>query len=364
MRVLVVSPIYPPEIGGPASYVPALARTLGKNHKVTVITFCRQTPIQSSHNYRLIHIPLTRFGFLRQMNLLAQIIRAAWSADVIYAQGSITVGLASFLSAKLFRKPVVLKFVGDELWENYRYQKTKQASLENFYQRSLSPKFLTWLHRLVLRRANRLVVPSEYLKNFLTDIHKVDVDKITVINNPVRLPKLSQLKRSNNRLVTVGRLVPWKHVREVVKAVARVHSTHKYELEIIGDGPQRVSIKRLITKLKADKYIHLTGRLSKNKTIKRIASSRGLILLSEYEGQSHVLLEAMLTGTPIIASDHPANQELVGDLGVTIPVSVKRLAEALQALPEATSVSPTQKANHGWKAHLEALLTQFEMVRK
>src|SRR5690606_14044930 len=124
---------------------------------------------------------------------------------------------------------------------------------------------------------------------------------------------------------------------------------------IVGDGPERSNLMKLITKLKAEKFISLIGSLSKEKTHIKIAESQALILWSTYEGQSHVLIESMILGTPVIASDITPNRELIDMHAGTLVENYDALVKVLSIdnfnMAEADSVAKY----HSWNNHLHQL---------
>ncbi|MGN0522458.1 MAG: glycosyltransferase, partial [Eubacterium sp.] len=102
--------------------------------------------------------------------------------------------------------------------------------------------------------------------------------------------------------VTMGRLFPEKNHENLIKAFARINNEHpETALYIIGDGPLRAPLRRLIENLKLDKKVFLTGNMSNPFALLKRCSC--FILPSYHEGLPMVLLEARTLGLPIIVSD-------------------------------------------------------------
>ena len=155
MRIVIPTPIMPPQIGGPATYVSQLAREWGGEHEITVLTFTQHpTPIKG---VRMVVIPvfLHRFGtLLRQTTLAIKLTRSAITADVIYAQGPIVVGMASVIIGKIVNKPVFIKFVGDIAWEEAERRGVTNQDLQGFLARRDHPfavRLLQWLQSQSLK---------------------------------------------------------------------------------------------------------------------------------------------------------------------------------------------------------------------
>src|SRR5690606_17236751 len=116
----------------------------------------------------------------RQLRLLKNVLTAAKGTDVIYAQGTVTVGYACLKAKKLLKKRLVLKFVGDEVWENYRKNPKHTDSLETFYENQKKENQILTIHREVLNGADAIVTPSQYLKEFLVKYHHIKEEKIHI----------------------------------------------------------------------------------------------------------------------------------------------------------------------------------------
>ena len=107
MRILLTTPIFPPEIGGPATYTHEVSgRLMKKGHQVRVVTFTDAE--LEAKDIEIIPVRLS-YGLLgslrRQLRLFLTILRAARDMDLLYAQGAVVVGLSSLVVGKLLKKP-------------------------------------------------------------------------------------------------------------------------------------------------------------------------------------------------------------------------------------------------------------------
>ena len=144
------------------------------------------------------------------------------------------------------------------------------------------------------------------------------------------------------RLVFVGRLAAVKGVPVVLEALAKVRETHPdASLTLVGDGSERPQIEARIAELGLDDAVHLTGYLSQSGVAEELAGSDIFVLPSFAEGVPVVLMEAMATGLPVVATRIAGIPELVehGVNGhVVAPGDAEALAGALSELlddPEA-----------------------------
>jgi glycosyltransferase involved in cell wall biosynthesis len=307
MKVLIVSPNFPPEAGGPAKYSAELLERLPKaGIGVNVLSFTRGEFLQTD----LITLVSVRSPFLvRQFNFLLHLLNLTKKADTLLILEPLVVGITSVFLGRVFNRRSVLKFVGDPCWEEERRQGKTSEDLYSFFrsgQHLINWRY--WLSFLSLCAANVVITPSVHLKSFLCQFYRIPEDKIKVIYNSVELTK-DKVPKKDIDFIFVGRLVPWKNVDLIIKAIKEVDR----KLVIVGDGPEEGKLKNLVCKLNLEGKISFLGQVSQEQTQRLIRKSKFLVLSSEYEGLSHVILEAMSGGTVVIASNIPGNDEVVVD---------------------------------------------------
>ncbi len=139
---------------------------------------------------------------------------------------------------------------------------------------------------------DRIICQSIDMKeDLLANIPRIE-NKIRVINNPVPTFQKKNLFREN--YICVGRLSKQKNFDLAIKAFA---STNKI-LNIYGIGPEEKKLKKLISNLNC-KNVIIHGFVED--IIDKISSSKGLVVTSNFEGFSNVIIEALACGTPIIS---------------------------------------------------------------
>lgn len=134
-------------------------------------------------------------------------------------------------------------------------------------------------------------------------------------------------------IVWVGRFDPIKGFEEMLSAFAGIRSTRRIQLVLVGDGPYRPTIERLI----ADQQ--LTGRvvlLGERTDVPAILKAADLFLFcSRTEGLPTALLEAMAAGLAVVATDIPGCRDLIqhGETGILVKKgSIRAITEAIEAL--------------------------------
>jgi glycosyltransferase involved in cell wall biosynthesis len=105
------------------------------------------------------------------------------------------------------------------------------------------------------------------------------------------------------------------------------------DLLIVGDGPERENLERLVAEYNLQMRVHFTGSLSHEAVIAALKTADLFVLNSIYEGLPHVLLEALAVGLPIVATRIGGTPEVVVDgvNGRLTPISnIPQLTQTIQ----------------------------------
>jgi glycosyltransferase involved in cell wall biosynthesis len=326
MEILITTGIFPPDIGGPATYVPTIAKALAeRGHQVTVLTTSEPENLQwddSIYPFFVSRINRRQKIWLRSLKCIAEILRLGRAADVIYANG---VYFEAAIASKFLRKPLVMKIVGDEAWERSVRRGWTKNNFEDFQQRcqSWQAELLKRHRSWVVRQANKVIVPSQYLANWIVK-WGVPTERIAVIYNAAEIPDgvepLPIPLKTPIKAVTVGRLVPWKQVDGLIEALREIP---ELGLVVVGDGPERPRLERIAQELGVSGRVYFAGQRSKKETLSLMAACDLFVLNSTYEGLPHTVLEAMALGLPVIATAVGGTPEVVqdGETGLLVPLN-------------------------------------------
>ncbi|MGB0630565.1 MAG: glycosyltransferase family 4 protein [Alphaproteobacteria bacterium] len=333
-RLLIVTGIFPPDHGGPSTYVPAMASALSKDFEILAVVTGSDVSGYDDAGYPFPVIRILRSApkLLRLPKTVFLLRRLARDADIVYLNGMVLEGV---VACKLLRRrPVAVKVVGDRIWEMARNASATDGTIEAFQQ---TPGSLKWrfLHRLqawYTGRADRTIVPSRYLAGIVSG-WGIPESKIDCIYNAVTRADPAPERNETWDIVTVCRLVPWKGLEALIDVAAK----NDWRTRIVGDGPLRGDLLQRIERLGAADKIELVGEVAQDAVLPLMCASKVFVLNSSYEGLPHVVLEAMHAGTAVIATDVGGTGEVVkdGNTGRLVPEGDRdKLESAIRSLLE------------------------------
>jgi glycosyltransferase involved in cell wall biosynthesis len=322
MKVLLTSGIYPPDIGGPATYIPKFANYLsGRNSDVKVVSLQPAGEIEPNKSYRL-RLVKRRFFPVRLLNTILVVLVQSFKSDRIFSNG---LYLEAAIAARIFKKPAVAKIVGDPLWERARNKQETNLTLKEFQSARLSLRnyLLRRIYRFTFNSFSIVTCPSEELVE-IVKLWGVS-SPVVFIPNGVMIPDKS-LNEKDFDLIYVGRLVPWKNVDLLIQLTADL----KLRTVIIGGGPEAPKLVSLASSLSADCLF--TGELDKPEVLDYLHRAKIFALLSQYEGLSFALLEAMAVGLPTLVSNTPGNLAVVSDNCDSLVVDLNQLTDSYPSI--------------------------------
>ena len=327
MRIAVLPGIWPPDVGGPATHGPELARFLiDRGHSVQVVTMASAPPTERP-------CPVTTVDRgrpfpIRYGELTVRAAAAARAADVVYASSTYAAAAAASVAA---RRPLVVKLVSDPAYERARRWRLFDGTLEEFQQAGGARlAALTRARTGALRRARALIVPSRYLAAVARG-WGLDSGRLHVIPNPA--PAVETTAATERRgLVFAGRLTRQKAMHVALDALAYVPAT---SLTIIGEGPERARLERHAHDAGLNGRVRFAGSLPRQEVLEALAGAEAAVLSSDWENFPHAAVEALAVGTPLVATDVGGVAEVVSDgvNGLLVPPgSPEAFGQALQRL--------------------------------
>jgi glycosyltransferase involved in cell wall biosynthesis len=316
MRILQLAKYYWPRSGGMERVVQGLAEgAAALGHQVEVVAV--QT-LDRPYELRRQRSSITRafsFGALGSEEIAPGYIAAAWKrADIIHVHHPHPLAdLACVLRAR--RTPIVV---------------TQHADARRGLYRPLI--------RMVLRRARAVVVPSRAHVALSTELTGLE-SKVEVI--PFGIDERRWMfvppppPDSAPRAIFIGRLVPFKGVDFLLRALERVPDLR---LDVVGTGPEMPRLRTLAQALAVSDRVRWWGEYPDDDLPRRMADADFLVLpsVTVEEMFGLVVLEAMAAGRPVITTALPSAVREVnvpGTTGLEVPLrDVGALAQALDTL--------------------------------
>jgi glycosyltransferase involved in cell wall biosynthesis len=317
MKIIQISPYFPPHVGGVEYHIKELADGLAKRgHQVTVASSCgrwtgemvripsldlfyspipiRLPKLQADIYHS--HIPSPIFGFMFRHKTPHVI---TYHNDVV-------------LPSRINCRPVPRKFA---------------EAVEKASERLVRP---------ALDRAEMIVATTmSYART--SPILQDYIEKVRVVPNAVNVSLYSRASEKENYVLYAGRMVGYKGIAALIHAMRDVQKTVDLDLVLAGDGPDRSRLEEMAARLGV--RARFTGRLERSMFIETISRAEMLVLptKSRLEAFGIVLLEAMACETPVLAFDTPGVNE-VAKSGGCVYSSREELSELIVKLHESEAL--------------------------
>jgi len=315
MKILIATGIYPPEIGGPATYAHVLGHKLAwPDTYISVVTF--STAPSSPDDSERIHYKVVRV--VRGRNKIWNRVKFLWTVykllrkdrhDIIYTLDWFAVGFPVALVAKWHGIPYVVRVGGDYLWEQrYLESGQKPITLADFYKREIHRQWryrvFFWLIRWVLSGAAHVVFNSDRQRELCEKHYGLANWKTSTIYNPV--PGITVLHRDTlperNDFVFWGRFIVMKNLDTLVRAFAKAKFPKEYTLTLIGDGPRKKEIVALVSELGIKDRVNIIDTMPRGEAWDRVKDSRALVVPSWTDISPNIVYEALAMGLPALVT--------------------------------------------------------------
>jgi glycosyltransferase involved in cell wall biosynthesis len=314
MNVLVVSGIWPPDVGGPASHAPEVAEfLLGRGHSVEVVTTADAPP--EPREYPVRWASREHRAGVRHLMAASLIRERARKNDVVYSTGMLG---RTALGCATARRPFVAKLTQDPAFE--RALRRGQFSGDPVeFQSSSQARLLRAARDRELRCAAQVLCPSGFLAGLVRG-WGIPEERISVLPNPTPpVPALPEPEPHERPLLAfAGRMTAPKALGVALQAVAMVPEV---DLELAGDGDERAALEAQARELGLDGRVRFLGSLSRDEVLALFRRADAALLSSAWENFPHTLVEALAVGTPAIATSVGGVPEIVtdGENGLLVP---------------------------------------------
>jgi glycosyltransferase involved in cell wall biosynthesis len=333
MKIAMFTDAYKPRVNGVAVAVDTFARALRKaGHEVMVVCPLYEAP-QSDYAYqepdgvRVLRVPSLRFPLSKEdrvarFDKLLRVTRAvdAFAPEVIHVHSEAILGEHGFYYAKLRHLPLIYTF--QTLWEQYvgYYVRFMPECVTRFIARRLM--------KLFLRRADLIIVPTPQIEDVVRgykikrpvrllptgidpDEFQISTDEATRFRSKMeeRYPAL----RGQKILLFVGRITQEKNVIFLMDMLPLVlKKCPETVLVVAGNGPELPQLKKICQERKLDGRCIFPGYLSRREIALAYAVADIFVFPSLTETQGLVTIEAMYSGTPVVAIGSMGTRMVMG----------------------------------------------------
>jgi len=248
-------------------------------------------------------------------------------------------------------------------------------------ERCVDPWKRRWhfiIDRYLAKHSQSITTNSEGVRDFYA-AHGLDPMQFEIIPNGVtthsgettttsrtreEVLSESSLDPQRKMILAVGRLWPQKRIRDLIWAGELIATIRDdVTLLIVGDGPERDELLRHRDAVSQVEHVRFAGQREDVPDL--LAHANAFWIASEYEGQSNAVIEAMLAGVPVIASDIPGNRDLVIDDETGWLFELGNEAELVQKTNEMLNDSESiTRVTNAAKHRIETEFTIDAMVRR
>ena len=376
MKILLLSQFFSSTKGGGENVFSLIAKKLAENdHKVWVITNkIQDEEYQNIEGIKIIFVPPTLDyrgglppGFLDNLSYSFNAFKKGSKLikkeeiDIIHSNNFAPALAGSFLSFFSHKPHIttihdVFSLCGKNYWKKWGSQ--NNVSKINV---ALAPFFEKLLIKLNLKGIHTVSEASR------DDLIQFGAKKpIFVVPNSIDRRSLTKSEVNPFQLVYIGRLVFYKNLEVVIKAIKIVKNEFpKIKLIIVGGGPHRAPLENLVNELQLQENIEFVGFTSEEKKTFILASSNSLVFPSLCEGFGLVILEAFSQQKPVLVSNVKPLSDIINHekTGFVIsPHDEKEWADRIMQVIK-NSEKTHQMGLDGQK-ELEAKYNPKEMIKK
>ena len=316
------------EGGGAERMMVNLANQFVKNHTVDLVLATKSGPYVSlvSEKVNIVDLEISFFNpFV--IYRLAKYLKYRRPISILSAM---TYPNIAVLLARMFSGTSTKVIISE------RVAMGVQSQNSTALKEKLKPLFAKHIYKY----SEGIVAISNGVAENLAEIVKFKRDKITTIYNPVitessfsNFPKPRHPFYGEGRKVILGagRLVPQKDFKTLIEAFHLLSEDKSLYLIILGEGPMRGELTSLVKDYDLTERVSMPGYVENISAYMQYASV--FVLSSLWEGFGNVLVEAMVTGCPVVSTDCPSGPSEIledGKYGTLVtPGDAKALGMAI-----------------------------------
>lgn len=206
-----------------------------------------------------------------------------------------------------------------------------------------------------IKRTDRLITVSEYVRHDLSSRFGVPADRITVAGNAVNYQTTGagddQEKPGFEKpyFLYVGALQPRKNIVNLIRAFSLFNKKQNHKYSLVLAGRMAWKTDQIKNAVRDNPDVIYLGPVSESKKISLIKGAVCVTYISLFEGFGIPILEAMSLGTPVITSSVTSMPEVAGDAALTVdPQNIDQISEAMEKISADRSLRD-ELVNRGFK---------------
>lgn len=325
-----------PEVNGVVSAINSSTKGLLKlGHEVLI--FAPKSPLLNSKqqmqysdlNVKIVYLPSVpamlypglRFSFPFFPMTIIKILK--FKPDIIHFHTPLTVGMEAILVAKSIEKPLIGTFHTFFMEEEY----LKKMKFSKIHAEKVFNKLGWEYSNFFYNQTDVIISPSKYtaenllsngcIKKVVTIANSIEIsDNVSLLSVGERekLKKSFGIPDENKVIIWLGRLSPEKNLDIALKAFGILRKKiEKVSFLLIGDGPEKNNLKRIIRNEKLSKDVIFAGVIDHHLLLKKHILQIGDLFFSAStsENQPISALEAMSEGLPLVVTNKRGMPELI-----------------------------------------------------
>lgn len=294
-KIVIATPLYPPQIGGPAQYAFNLEREFrALGYQVVTVKFATV---------------LSWPAGLRHLIYFFKLWPALHRADCCLILDTFSVALPAVLAAKIFGVKTIIRTGGDFLWEFYVERTNDLVLLRHFYQTrllslSIKERLIFWLSRWVVLHCQQLVFSTVWQQKIWHQPYRLTREHCSVIENYYGPKEKSELP-PQKIFLTGTRPLKWKNQIRLTKAFIQAQT-------------------------KISEIFNNDSSAPFNEFIKKIAGCYAVVLVSLGDISPNLILDAIRYHKPFILTKETGLYDRLKDVGIFVdPENVAEIAEKI-----------------------------------
>lgn len=297
MRIIIATPLYPPDEGILARYAEGIGGSLQrKGNDVHIV---------AGNSWRSMPPGLRHFVYF------LKVFSALRGASFVLALDSWSTGFPAYCAARVRGVPFLVRVGGDPVWESYVARRDESVRLSDFYagqKLSFKEHCMFRMIRMLLRGAQCIFFNTRFQRDLWQPVYGFDASKSRLLENwyPAHEPRDASLR--SHVFVSAARATRFKNMKFLERVFSQLQKEH----------PDIVLDTRVVPHVEQ---------------LERLRSAYAVIIPSVSEIGSNTAIEAVSVGTPFIMTDDTGTKERLSECGIFIDTrSEERFKEALERL--------------------------------